>query len=145
MNRYAVTPALPAILGSEATGVIEDVGAGAENLAVGRRVAVPLFATANPMGGYAEYAVIEAGLAIPLPDELSFEAATALMIQGLTALYLTRQALPYGKSVLVNAAAGGVGSILVQLAKCAGATKIIAGASSSNKLALALWLAAILV
>jgi NADPH2:quinone reductase len=137
MNRYAITPSLPAILGSEATGVVENVGAGVESMTVGQRVAVPLFATANPMGGYAEYAVIEAGLAVPLPDKLSFEAATALMVQGLTALYLTRQAPPNGKSVLVNAAAGGVGSILVQLAKRAGAAKIIAGASSENKLALA--------
>lgn len=137
MNRYAVTPPLPAILGSEAAGVVEKLGVGVENLAAGQRVAVPLFATTNPMGGYAEYAVIDAGLAVRLPDELSFEDATALMIQGLTALYLTRQAPPHGKAVLVNAAAGGVGSILIQLAKRAGAAKVIAGASASNKLSFA--------
>lgn len=133
MDRYAVTPPLPAILGAEAAGVVETVGAGVDGFSVGQRVAVPLFVS-NSLGAYAEFAVIDAGLAVPLPDAISFEQAAALMIQGLTALYLTRQAPPKGKTVLINAAAGGVGSLLVQLAKRAGATTVIAGASSHQKL-----------
>jgi NADPH2:quinone reductase len=72
-----------------------------------------------------------------LPDGLSFAVAAALTVQGLTALYLVRQADPKGKAVLVNAAAGGVGSLLVQLAKRAGARVVVAAASSEAKLALA--------
>ncbi len=132
-DRYAVTPSLPAILGTEAAGVVEAVGTGAQGVAVGQRVAVPLFA-ANSLGGYAEFAAIDAALAVPLPDVISFEQAAALQIPGLTALYLTRQAPPNGKTVLINASAGGVGSILVQLAKRAGARKVIAGASTQEKL-----------
>jgi NADPH:quinone reductase len=133
MDRYAVTPPLPAILGAEAAGVVEVTGAGVREFAVGQRVAVPLFA-GNRLGAYAELAVINARLAVPLPDAISFDQAAALMIQGLTALYLTRQAPPKGKAVLVNAAGGGVGSLLVQLAKREGARTLIAGASSAAKL-----------
>ena len=64
---------------------------------------------------------------------VSFEVATALMVQGLTALYLVKQAPPAGKRVLVSAAAGGVGSLLVQLAKRAGAASVIAAASTAEK------------
>jgi NADPH:quinone reductase len=132
-DRYAVRPPLPAILGTEAAGVVEAIGCTARGFAVGQRVAVPLFA-GNSLGGYAEFAAIDAALAVPLPDAISFEQAAALQIQGLTALYLTRQAPPNGKTVLINAAAGGVSSILVQLAKRAGARKVIAGASAQDKL-----------
>jgi len=133
MDRYAVTPPLPAILGAEAAGVVEAVGADVDGFSVGQRVAAPLFAS-NSLGAYAEFVVIDAGLAVPLPDTISFDQAVALMIQGLTALYLTRQAPPKGKTVLINAAAGGVGSLLMQLAKGAGARTVIAGASSAEKL-----------
>ena len=134
-NRYAVTPPLPAVPGSEAAGVVAALGHGVEGLALGQRVAAPLFATGASVGAYAEFAVIPAELAVPIPDGLSFEQATALMIQGLTALNLVRQAPPGGKAVLVNAAAGGVGSLLVQLAKRAGARLVVAAASTSEKLA----------
>jgi len=133
MNRYAVTPPLPAILGAEAAGVVEAKGADVRGFAIGQRVAAPLF-VASGFGAYAEFVVIDAGLAVLLPDEISFEQAAALPIQGLTALYLTRQAPPKGKTVLITAAAGGVGSLLVQLAKRAGARAVIAGASSAQKL-----------
>ena len=133
MDRYAVTPPLPAVLGAEAAGVVEALGAGVDGFAIGQRVATPLFAN-NRLGAYAEFVVIDANLAVPLPDAISFEQAAALMIQGITALTLTRQAPPKGKTVLVNAAAGGVGSLLVQLAKHAGARMVIAGASTPNKL-----------
>lgn len=133
-NRYAVTPELPSILGTEVAGIIESLGDGVEGLAIGTRVAAPLFAGGAFFGGYAEYVLINAGLVAPLPDALSFEDATALMVQGLTALYLTKQAPPKGKTVLVNAAAGGVGSMLTQLARRAGAETVIAAASTTKKL-----------
>jgi NADPH2:quinone reductase len=133
-NRYAVTPDLPAIPGTEVAGTVERLGDGVGGLTLGARVAVPLFATGASVGGYTDHVVVEAGLIVPLPDALTFEAAVALMIQGLTALYLPRQVSPKGKTVLVNAAAGGVGSLLVQLAKRAGAKTVIAAASTAKKL-----------
>lgn len=133
-SRYAVTPELPAILGTEVAGVIEGLGNRVSGLTVGARVAAPLFAAGVSFGGYAEYVLIDAGFVAPLPDALSFEDATALMVQGLTALYLTKQAPPNGKTVLVSAAAGGVGTLLVQLAKRAGAKTVIAAASAPQKL-----------
>jgi NADPH:quinone reductase len=133
-NRYAVTPELPAVPGTEVAGTFERLGNGVGNLAVGTRVAVPLFATGAAVGGYTDYVVVDAGLVVPLPDVLSFEVAVALMIQGLTALYLPRQISPKGKTILVNAAAGGVGSLLIQLARRAGAKTVIAAASTAKKL-----------
>jgi NADPH2:quinone reductase len=141
-NRYAMTPPLPAILGHEVAGVVERLGEGVSGLKVGMRVAAPLFAAGAWFGGYAEEALVDASVVVPLPDGLSFEAANALMVQGLTALHLTEQAPPAGKTVLVNAAAGGVGSLLVQLAKRAGATQVLAAASSRGKLDYALSLGA---
>ena len=135
-NRYALTPVLPAILGHEVAGVIESTGNEVAGLAVGTRVAAPLFAAGVWFGGYAEYVVIDSNVVVPLPDALSFDEA-ALMVQGLTALYLTKQAPPRGKSVLVNAAAGGVGTLLVQLARRAGARTVVAAASTDHKLDIA--------
>jgi NADPH:quinone reductase len=134
-NRYAVTPDLPMIPGVEVAGVIEDVGEGV-TAAVGDRVAVPLFA-AGRAGGYAEHVAVDARYAIPLPDAVSFEVAVALMVQGLTALHAVRRSQPDGRAVLVTAAAGGVGLLLVQLLKRAGARLVIAAASSDAKLHLA--------
>ncbi len=133
-NRYAVTPDLPAIPGTEVAGTVERLGDGVGGLTLGARVAVPLFATGASVGGYTDHVVVEPSLIVPLPDALTFEAAVALMIQGLTALYLPRQVSPKDKTVLVNAAAGGVGSLLVQLAKRAGAKTVIAAASTAKKL-----------
>jgi NADPH2:quinone reductase len=140
-DRYAVTPELPMMLGVEAAGVIEALGDGVASPAVGSRVAVPLFAIGRS-GGYAEYVVADAASVVPLPDDLSFEDATALMVQGLTALHLVRQSPPNAKAVLVNAAAGGVGSLLVQLARDSGARLVIAAAGSDEKRELALALGA---
>lgn len=134
-NRYAVTPELPSVPGVEVAGTVENLGEDCVGgLAVGMRVAAPLFATGAMAGGYADHVVVDARILIPLPDALSFETATALIIQGLTALYLPKQVSPAGKTVLVSAAAGGVGSLLVQLAKRAGAKTVIAAASSREKL-----------
>jgi len=133
-NRYAVTPELPAILGTEIAGIVEKIGVAVSGIEVGMRVASPLFVGGQHVGGYVDYVVVDAGLLAPLPSSLPFEVATALMVQGLTALYLTRQIPPRGKTVLVNAAAGGVGSLLVQLAKRAGAKAVIAAAGTDEKL-----------
>jgi NADPH2:quinone reductase len=133
-NRYAVTPDLPAIPGTEVAGIVERIGDKVEGLRVGARVAVPLFATGAVTGGYSDHVVVNAALAVPLPEKISFETATALMIQGLTALYLVQHISPKDKVVLINAAAGGVGSLLVQFARRTGARSVIAAASSKAKL-----------
>ena len=136
-----MTPALPMALGVEAAGVVEAVGDGVVTPAIGARVAVPLFAIGRG-GGYADYVIADAASAVAVPDGLSFEDATALMVQGLTALHLVRQSPPKGTAVLVNAAAGGVGSLLVQLARDSGARQVIAAAGSDEKRELALSLGA---
>ncbi len=141
-NRYAVTPDLPTIPGVEIAGEIEAVGGNVSSIEIGARVAAPMFAFGRGAGGYAEYVAIDAASVVPLPDALSFDDAVALMIQGLTALHLVRRSNPRGKTVLVNAAAGGLGSLLVQLVVEAGAERVIAAASSAEKIELALSLGA---
>ncbi|MFC3324847.1 quinone oxidoreductase family protein [Mesorhizobium cantuariense] len=141
-DRYAVTPQLPMIPGVEAAGVVEAVGQGVDAALLGTRVAAPLFMSQRPHSGYAEQVTMSADLAVPLPDALSFEDATALMVQGLTAFHLLRQSPPRAKSVLVPAASGGVGTLLVQLARLKGARQVIAAAGGKAKLDLALSLGA---
>lgn len=136
-DRYGATPSLPMIPGVEVAGTIEALGTGVSSARIGERVVAPLFAAGIFSGGYAEHVAVDADWALPLPASMSFATAAALMVQGLTALHLIRQAPPAGKTVLVTAAAGGVGSLLVQLAKRAGAKRVIAAASSAEKLALA--------
>src|SRR5438876_2772193 len=77
-NRYAVTPDLPAVPGTEVAGTIESLGNGVVGVAVGARVAVPLFATGAHVGGYTDYVVVDVSLLVPLPDSLSFDAAVTL-------------------------------------------------------------------
>ncbi|HLS91198.1 MAG TPA: quinone oxidoreductase [Limnochordia bacterium] len=110
---------LPFTPGSEAAGVVDAVGEGVTEVKVGDRVAYAMH-----RGSYAEYAVVPAWILAPLPDEISFETAAAVMLQGLTAHYLTHSTFPIqpGHKVLVHAAAGGVGLLLVQMAKARGAT-----------------------
>ncbi len=132
-NRYAMTPPLPSILGSEVAGEVEAVGEGVDTIKVGQRVAAPLFAAGVHFGGYAEYTTIEARWAVPLPDSVMFDDAVALMVQGMTAIHLVRRTNPGGKRVFVSAAAGGVGSFLIQLLKLEGASHIIAAAGSEEK------------
>lgn len=132
-DRYAVTPPLPSILGAEVAGTVEAVGAEVRGFAVGDRVAGSMFAAGQYFGGYAELAVCPADVVTPLPEGVSFAEAVALMVQGLTALHLLERAPVAGKTVLISAAAGGVGSLLVQLARRAGARQIVAAASSSDK------------
>lgn len=140
-DRYAVTPPLPMVPGVEVAGVVEAAGEGADRSLVGARVAVPLFAIGRA-GGYAEFVVVDADTLVTVPEVLDFEDAVALMVQGLTALHLIRQNPVAGRRVLVTAAAGGVGSLLIQLARREGAGAIIAAAGSNQKRELALSLGA---
>jgi NADPH2:quinone reductase len=134
-DRYAVTPDLPTVFGVEVAGTVEVSGPGVA-LAPGLRVAVPLFLTGRN-GGYSDYITADANTVIPLPDGVSLESAVALMVQGLTALHAVRRSIPAGKTVLINAAAGGVGTLLIQLAKLEGARRVVAAASTEEKLQLA--------
>jgi NADPH:quinone reductase len=128
-NSYLARYELPLTPGAEVAGTTAD----------GRRV-VALTAS----GGYAEYAAVPAATTFPIPDGVTDEQALALLVQGLTAwhLYRTSARMREGESVVVNAAAGGVGSLAVQLGKAFGAGRVIATASSEEKRALALELGA---
>jgi NADPH2:quinone reductase len=130
---YLTTTRLPLTLGMEVAGVVEALGAGVAGLPVGTRVA------ALVGGGYAEYAVATAGGVIPIPSGLDFAHAAAFPLQGLTAYQLLKESarLQTGESVLVHAAAGGVGTLAVQLAKLMGADTVIGTASTEEKLDLA--------
>ena len=133
-NQYVVPQDLPFIPGAEVAGTVAEVGDRVEGVAAGDRVVTLL-----GMGGYAQYAVApERGL-IPLPEGLDFDHAAAIPLQGLTAYHCikTSGALKEGESVLVHAAAGGVGTLSVQMAKLLGAGTVIATASSDEKLDLA--------
>jgi NADPH:quinone reductase len=124
----------PFTLGAEVAGTIAAVGKAVTSLPVG----TPVMA-APGAGGYAQYARVPAGIVIPLPPGLDAVRASALVAHGLTAALVLRKAarlLP-GETVLVEAAAGGVGSLAVQLAKLYGAGKVIAAASTPAKRALA--------
>jgi NADPH2:quinone reductase len=129
-NSYVRKATLPLVPGGEVAGLREDTG---------ERV-VALVGD----GGYAEYATAPRELVYPIPDELDEGAALALIIQGLTAWHLYRTAghVAAGESVVVHSAAGGVGSLAVQLGRAFGAGRVIATASSSEKRALALELGA---
>ncbi|WP_116244688.1 quinone oxidoreductase [Nocardiopsis sp. FIRDI 009] len=126
-GRYEVP--LPFVPGMEAAGVVAAVGEGVRDLSVGQRVG-----WAMSPGGYADRAVVRASLAVPLPDGVSGEQAAALLLQGLTAHYLTRSVYPVaeGDTVLVHAAAGGTGLLITQLAKERGA-RVIGTVSTEEK------------
>lgn len=134
-NEYFQPTPLPYVPGAEAVGVIEAVGAGvADNLRPGTRVlAIMPFG-----GGYGEYVRALAQFCVPLPPSISDAAATGIFVQGSTAQLMMTQLAPdvRGKTVLITAAAGGIGSLLVQLAKQGGAT-VIAATSSAAKLSVA--------
>ncbi|MGQ0838540.1 quinone oxidoreductase family protein [Actinokineospora sp.] len=120
---------LPVVLGLEGAGTVEALGADVTDVAVGDRVA-----WADALGSYAEYAVVKASSAVPVPDGVSDETAAAAMLQGLTAHYLVTSTYPVavGDTVLVHAAAGGVGLLLVQLAKAHGA-RVLGTVSTVDK------------
>lgn len=115
-------PSLPSGLGLEGSGVIEAVGDGVADLAVGDRVAY----AAQPLGAYAEARVMPAKGLVKIPDGISFDLAAAAILQGMTAQYLLRRTyhVKKGDTILIHAAAGGVGQIVCQWAKHLGATVI---------------------
>jgi len=115
-------PAFPCVLGMEGAGVVEAVGAEVTDLAVGDRVAY----ADNPLGAYAEARLIPAHRLVKLPETIDDRQAAAMMLKGMTAEYLLRRTykLRAGETILVHAAAGGVGLILCQWAKHLGATVI---------------------
>jgi NADPH2:quinone reductase len=125
-NQYVAKAELPLVPGSEVVGVRQDTG---------ERV-IALCGT----GGYAEYALAPADRTYPVPEGIDDEVAAALLVQGLTAWHLHRTAaqLRAGESVVVHGAAGGTGSLTVQLARPMGAGRVIATASTPDKRALAL-------
>ncbi len=125
----------PFLLGREGAGTIDAVGAGVVGPRPGDRVA---YLDTAHLGGYAEYALVPAAEAVPVPDGVDDATACALMLQGVTAHHLVRSTYPVasGETILVHAAAGGVGLLLTQLAKIAGAT-VIATAGGPAKCTLA--------
>lgn len=120
---------LPYVPGMEAAGTVSALGEGVTDLRVGQRVA-----WAMAPGGYADQAVVRASLLVPVPDSVSTEQAAALMLQGMTAHYLTHAVHPVaeGETVLVHAAAGGTGLLVTQLAKARGA-RVIGTVSTDEK------------
>ncbi|MEC1525283.1 NADPH:quinone oxidoreductase family protein [Neobacillus niacini] len=133
-GQYVVKTPLPFIPGAEIAGVVADVGEKVTNVKPGMRVV-----TLIESGGYSEFALADERSLIPLPKHLDFRNAAALPLQGLSAYHVlkTMGRLENGETVLVHAAAGGVGTLAVQLAKLFGAGKIIATASNAEKLELA--------
>jgi NADPH2:quinone reductase len=124
---------LPLVLGQEAAGVVSAVGADVDDVAVGDRVAY-----SSVLGSYAEYAAVPADRLVKIPSGVSEREAAAAMLQGMTAHYLLHDAYPLkkGETALIHAAAGGTGSLLVQMAHNIGA-RVIATVSTDEKAALA--------
>jgi len=133
-GQYVVKTPLPFIPGAEIAGIVASVGDKVTGVKPGMRVV-----TLIESGGYSEFALADERSLIPIPEKLDFQNAVALPLQGLSAYHVlkTMGRLEKGESVLVHAAAGGVGTLAVQLAKLFGAGKVIATASSSEKLELA--------
>jgi NADPH2:quinone reductase len=127
-------PALPSGIGMEAAGIVDAVGDGVTDIAVGQRVAY----ASGPVGSYAEARLMAANRLVALPDSVSDQQAAAMMLQGMTAQYLLRRTyrVQPGDTILVHAAAGGVGLIICQWAKYLGATVIgTVGTDEKAKLA----------
>src|SRR5215204_1400114 len=133
-NEYVEETSLPFVPGSEVSGVVAEVAAGAEDVNEGDRVMTLL-----GIGGYAGYVAAPARNLIPIPEGMDFDEAAAIPLQGLTAYHVLKTSgmLEEGESVLVHAAAGGVGTYAVQMAKLMGASLVIATASTQEKLDLA--------
>jgi NADPH:quinone reductase len=125
---------MPSGLGSEGAGIVEEVGPGVSGLKSGDRVAY----AGGPIGAYTEERVMPAERLVPVPDGISDEQAAAMMLKGMTAWYLVRRTYPIkrGDTILIHAAAGGVGLIVCQWAKHLGAT-VIGTVGDQEKAALA--------
>jgi len=124
---------LPFTPGVEGAGTVESVGPDVEHLKAGDRVAY-----AGPIGGYAEERLVPADRLVKLPDDISFDQAAAIMLQGMTARMLLRAVFPVqqGDTILIHAAAGGVGLVMCQWASALGAT-VIGTVSNEEKAELA--------
>ena len=136
-GRYPV-PSLPHAIGGEACGVVEEVGPGVDYLKIGDRIAYSTGGHALPRGTYTEARVLAADRMIVLPDDISDETAACMVTKGLTAQYLLKDVYRVGAddTVLIHAAAGGVGLILSQWAKHLGA-RVIGVVSTDAKADLA--------
>jgi NADPH2:quinone reductase len=130
-GRYPAT--LPIVDGQEAAGVVTEVGTDVKTVKSGDRVAYT-----NVLGAYAEYAAVPGDRLVRIPEKVTFEQAAAAMLQGMTAHYLTHSTYPLkrGETAFVHAAAGGVGLLLVQMAKQLGA-RVIGTAGTEEKAKLA--------
>ena len=119
----------PITLGSEASGTVERIGPGVTDIAPGDRVAYAMV-----RGAYAEYAIVPAAMLVRIPDDVDLPMAAAIMLQGMTAHYLTHSTYPLtpDSSCLVHAAAGGTGGLVVQMAKLRGA-KVFGTTSTEDK------------
>jgi len=127
-------PALPAIPGMEGAGIVQAVGEGVTAVKEGDRIAY----AGLPTGAYAQVRCMPADRLVKIPEEISFETAAGMMLKGMTARYLIRGCYPVTASdtILIHAAAGGVGSMVCQWAKHIGAT-VIGTVGSSHKAELA--------
>jgi NADPH:quinone reductase len=127
-------PQMPAILGLEGAGVVESVGPGITEFRIADRVAY----AGGPPGAYAQERLMPADRLVQLPDDIDFERAAAMMLKGMTARYLLHGCYPVkaGDTILIHAAAGGVGSIVCQWARLIGAT-VIGTVGSESKAAYA--------
>ncbi|TVP81729.1 MAG: NADPH:quinone oxidoreductase family protein [Alkalicoccus sp.] len=136
-GQYVVPTPLPFVPGAEVAGTVVEVGDKVTSVKAGTNVVTLL--GGDRATGYAEYTVADERGLIPIPEGIDFEHAAALPLQGLSAYHIlkTMGRLEKGETVLIHAAAGGVGTIAVQLAKIFGAGKVIATASSTEKLQLA--------
>ena len=136
-GRYPL-PSLPHVLGGEAAGVVEAIGEGVIDIKVGDRVAYAAGGPAFPPGSYADARLFDASRLVVLPDEIDDVTAAAMLVKGLTAQYLLKSVFPVGPgdTILVHAAAGGVGLILTQWARHLGA-RIIGVVSTKEKAELA--------
>lgn len=137
-GRYPL-PHLPHVLGGEAAGVVEAVGPGVTDVKVGDRVAYAAGGPAFPPGSYSEARLFDASRLVLLPDEIDDVTAAGMIVKGLTAQYLLKSVYPVGQgdTIVVHAAAGGVGQILSQWANYLGA-RVIGVVGSPEKACLAL-------
>jgi NADPH2:quinone reductase len=137
-GRYPL-PHLPHVLGGEAAGVVEAVGPGVTDVKVGDRVAYAAGGPAFPPGSYSEARLFDASRLVLLPDEIDDVTAAGMIVKGLTAQYLLKSVYPVGRgdTIVVHAAAGGVGQILSQWANHLGA-RVIGVVGSLEKAGMAL-------
>jgi NADPH2:quinone reductase len=124
---------VPVRLGSEGAGTVEAIGPGVTEVAVGDRVAWAMI-----RGSYAKHAVVPAAMLVPVPDAIDFVTAAGILLQGMTAHYLTQSTFPLkpGDACLVHAAAGGTGALIAQMAHEAGA-RVFGTVSTDAKAAIA--------